>query len=386
VRIKDVRCYPIRLEVSPQYVIKTTLGVHSSSNYVLVAIECSDGTIGWGEATVVPIWSGETQASALSIITELFTPLLLGRDPFDIEAIMQAIDASIIDNPFTKAAVEMALFDVMGKSLGLPIYKLLGGSANTSPIPIKFSIGAREPEDAARVAAEKVAEGFTALKVKVGTGLTNDLERVRLVREAIGPDTRLNLDVNGGWGVKESIRCIPLFYEFDLEYVEQPTPRHDIDGLAQVRQNVEIPIMADESVFTVNQALDVIRKDAADIISVYPGKNGGILKTRAICKMAGAAGIACHIGSNLEWDIATSAMIQTTVCTPNIEISKFPVDILGPLYYETRLASSPVRLEGGLAYLPEGNGLGLQIDEAQLRELSHSSAGNSASVIGAGRS
>jgi L-alanine-DL-glutamate epimerase-like enolase superfamily enzyme len=344
-RITDIRCYPVNLAVNPQYVIKTTLGVHSSSHYVFVAIECSDGTIGWGEATVVPIWSGETQAGAMSIIGEIFAPLLRGKDPFDIEAIMQALDASVIDNIFTKAAVEMALFDAMGKSLGMPVYKLLGGKANPSPIPIKFSIGARSPEDSARIAAEKVAEGFQAIKVKVGTGLEQDLERVRLVREAIGSDILLNLDVNGGWGVKESIRAIPRFYEFDLEYVEQPTPRYDIDGLAQVRKAVEVPIMADESVFTVHQAMQVIRKEAADIISVYPGKNGGMLKTRLICKMAEAAGIACHMGSNLEWDIATSAMIHLAVCTANIKSDQFPVDILGPLYYEPRLNSSPVRLK-----------------------------------------
>lgn len=369
-RITNVRCYPVHLTVNPEYVIKTTLGVHSSSDYVFVALECSDGTVGWGEATVVPIWSGETQAGAMSLICDVFGPLLRGHDPFDVEAIMQQIDAAVIDNIFTKAAVEMALFDAMGKCVGMPVYKLLGGKANPHPIPIKFSIGARSPEDAARIAADKVAEGFRAIKVKVGTGIERDIERVRLVRDAIGPDILLNLDVNGGWGVKESIRAIPRFYEFDVEYVEQPTTRFDIDGLAQVRKAVEIPIMADESVFTVEQAMQVIRKDAADIISVYPGKNGGLLKSRLICKMAESAGIACHIGSNLEWDIATSAMIQLAVCTANIKSQQFPVDILGPLYYETRLTSSPVRLEGGFAYLPSGAGLGLQIDEQSIRELS----------------
>jgi muconate cycloisomerase len=171
--------------------------------------------------------------------------------------------------------------------------------------------------------------------------------------------------------VKESIRRIPRFCEFDLEYVEQPTARWDIDGLAEVRAAVDVPIMADESVFTVEQAMLVIRKHAADLISVYPGKNGGMLNSRLICKMAETAGIACHIGSNLEWDIATSAMCHLAVSTTNIKVNEFPVDILGPLYYTTRLAGCPVLFKDGYVHLPEGPGLGLDFDVSVIEDLSN---------------
>jgi len=368
-RITDVRLYPVNFAVSPEFVIQTTLGVHSSSHYVLICIECSDGTLGWGEATVVPIWSGETQSSAMSILTDIFIPLLRGRDPFDVEQIMADLDAAIVGNTFTKAAVEMALLDAMGKHLNVPVYKLLGGESNPLRFPIKFSIGTREPEDAAGIAAEKVAKGFTAIKIKVGTNLDKDLLRVKLVREAIGPDTLLNLDVNGGWSAKEAIHHIPLFYKYNVEYVEQPTPREDIDAMAEVRARVDIPIMADESVFTIAQAYQVIKKNAADVISIYPGKNGGLLKSKFISQMAAAAGISCHIGSNLEWDIATSAMCQLAVCSSNIKIANYPPDILGPLYYKDRL-QSPVNFSGGCVSVPEGPGLGLIIDEDELVRFS----------------
>jgi muconate cycloisomerase len=282
---------------------------------------------------------------------------------------MAEIEASAADNGFTKAAVEMALLDIIGKVLNVPIYKFLGGQSNPLRLPIKFSIGTREPEDAAQIAAGKVAEGFGAIKIKVGTNLEKDLVRAELVREAIGPDIMLNVDVNGGWTAKEAVRYIPKFYKYDIAYVEQPTPRHDIDALAEVRARVDIPIMADESVFTVQQAYEVIKKNAADLISIYPGKNGGILKSRAICQMAAAAGISCHIGSNLEWDIATSAMCQLAVSCSNIKVTAFPPDILGPLYYETRL-TDPVVFEGGHVNLPAGPGLGLQINEQEIEELS----------------
>src|SRR5690606_22551232 len=131
-----------------------------------------------------------------------------GRDTFDIDAIVQSVNTSVVDNTFTKSAVEMALLDLQGKLLDIPVYKMLGGNVNSTRIPIKFSIGLRTPENAAAIAAEKVAQGFQAIKVKVGTDLTTDLERVRLVREAIGADTKLNIDVNGGWTVKQSMQYI----------------------------------------------------------------------------------------------------------------------------------------------------------------------------------
>lgn len=368
-RIKDVRLYPVSFAVKPEFVIQTTLGVHSSSHYVMLAIECSDGTIGWGEATVVPIWSGETQASAMACLSEIIIPALLGRDAFDVEQIMADIDKILVGNAFTKAAVEMALLDAIGKHLQIPLYKYLGGAANPLRFPIKFSIGTREPEDAAQIAQDKVKEGFQAIKVKVGTNLKKDLIRVRLVREAIGPNVLLNLDVNGGWSTKEAIRNIPKFYKYDVEYVEQPTRREDIDALAEVRSAVDIPIMADESAFTVDQAFEIIRKKAADVISIYPGKNGGILKSKLISQMAASAGIDCHIGSNLEWDIATSAMCQVAACCCNVTLGSYPPDILGPLYYSEH-PSNAVEFSGGQVSVPSGPGLGLDINEAEIAALS----------------
>lgn len=368
-KISEVKLYPVNFRVKPEFVIQTTLGTHSTSHYVLVAIKCNDGTVGWGEATVVPIWSGETQGSALSVLREIITPILVGRNAFDVECIMRDIDTMLVGNGFTKAAVEMALLDCIGRHLKIPLYQYLGGESNPLRFPIKFSIGTREPEDAAQIACNKVQEGFTAIKVKVGTNLKKDLQRVRLVRESIGPNVKLNLDVNGGWSSKDAIRNIPLFYQYNIDYVEQPTPRGDVTAMAEVRARIDVPIMADESVFTVEQASEVIRRNAADIISIYPGKNGGILKSRLISQMAATSGISCHIGSNLEWDIATSAMCHLAVSCSNVHISGFPPDILGPLYYQSRL-SKPVNFSNGMVTTPFGYGLGLDISEDEIEAIS----------------
>ncbi len=343
----------------------SSAGKHAESRFVILALETEAGIVGWGEASVVPLWSGESQGGANSLIKDYFQGLLLGRDPHEYQSIAYEMDALAWANHFTKAAVEMALLDLVGKAENKPIHQLLGGTQSIERIPIKFSIGLREPDDAARIAAQKVREGFTALKIKVGPDHDNDISRARAVREA-APNVKFNIDVNGGWSVEQALREIPRYAEFNLEYVEQPTPRWDIEAMAKVRAGSDLPIMADESVFAIWEADEVITKHAADLISIYPGKNGGLLKAREICRRAEDAGIGCHLGSNLEWDIGTAAMCHLTSACKNVQISRFPVDILGPLYYSEHPRNKAVRFENGHVYVPEGPGLGLEIDEQQI--------------------
>jgi muconate cycloisomerase len=285
---------------------------------------------------------------------------------------------SIPENPFTKAAIEMALVDLAGKSLGEPLYKLLAPGKSTREIPIKFSIGLREPEDAASIAREKVRQGFRAIKVKVGPDPERDFARTAAVRNAIGPELQLTIDVNGGWSAEQAIQEIPRYNELGVEYVEQPTPRWNIEAMAEVRKRSSLPIMADESVFSPWQAAQVIARRAADIISIYPGKNGGILRAMDIAGQAAVAGVACHIGSNLEWDIGTAAMCHLACACSNVDAERYPVDILGPLYYEVR-PQKPLSLEEGKVTVPVLPGLGVEIEKSEIENLSREStrsAGN----------
>lgn len=370
-KITQIRTFPFTLPVRREFYIVSSAGAHPVSRYVLVAIETDAALTGWGEATVVPLWSGESQGGAVALIQDYFAPMLIGRDPLEYEALLNAMDV-VVDNPFTKAAVEMALLDLVGQAQNRPVYELLGGVKNALNIPVKFSIGLRAPADAARIAADKVKAGFTAIKLKVGPDPEEDLRRVAAVREAIGPQVYLNIDVNGGWTVEQAIREIPRYKNFNLKYVEQPTPRWDIEGLAAVRKASPLPIMADESVFAVWQAEQVIAKHAADLISIYPGKNGGILKAQKICRLAAEAGIGCHIGSNLEWDIGTAAMTHLAAASANVLVEKFPVDILGPLYYDVHPRRSPSRFHQGHVAVPTAPGLGVEMTVAEAEALAKS--------------
>jgi len=370
-RITNVHAWPVTFTVKPEFYIVSSAGAHAISRYVLVAIETDAGLTGWGEATVVPQWSGETQGGAEAMIHDYFAPMLTGQDPQNYLSILEKLD-SIIDNPFTKAAIEMALLDIVGKMRQEPIYKLLGGPANPLQIPIKFSIGLREPEEAATIASQKVKEGFTAIKLKVGPSPETDLARVQAVREAVGPNIKLNIDVNGGWSVEQAIAEIPRYEKFKLEYVEQPTPRWDINGLAEVRAATGVSIMADEAVFAMWQADLVLKNKAADLISIYPGKNGGLLKAQSICRKAADFGVACHLGSNLEWHIGTAAMCHLAASCSNVPVDRFPVDILGPLYYSVRPRNGGIQFHEGKVIVPDAPGLGMEIDCEQIRKLSNS--------------
>jgi muconate cycloisomerase len=365
-KITRVRTFPITLIVRPEFFIVSSAGAHPISRYLLIAIETDEGLTGWGEASVVPVWSGETQGGASALVEDYFAPMLAGRDPQEYEPILREMD-TIIDNPFTKAAVEMALLDLVCKKEKRPVFELLGGLKNSLQIPIKFSIGLRTPGDTAKIALGKVKEGFSAIKIKVGPDPETDLRRVEAVREAVGPDIRLIVDVNGGWSVPQAIREIPRYEKFNLEYIEQPTPRWDIEGMAKVRAASKVPIMADESVFTIWQAEQVIAKRAADLISIYPGKNGGILKSQQICNLAEKAGIGCHLGSNLEWDIGSAAMCHLAAACANVQMARFPVDILGPLYYAIHPRVQPLQFNNGCVSVPTGAGLGIQmtVEEAE---------------------
>lgn len=353
--------------IRPELAIVSSLGAHIVGQYVLVTIVDDSGQAGLGEASVTSVWSGETQAGAIALIRDVFQPLLLGADPFDAEWIMHRLERAAFGNSFAKAAVEMALLDLQGRILNVPACKLLGGrehsDANRPGIRLKFVVGAVEPALAAQRAHAMVQRGWKAIKVKVGRDGDPriDVDRLGAVREAIGPDVWLSVDANGGYSVSQAIWAARELEKCNVVLFEQPTRRGDHRAMALVRSRSGIPIMADESVFTPHDALELIRCQAADVMSIYPGKHGGVRATQEIAKIAEAAGIPCTIGSNLEREVATAAMAHVTVATANIQCERFPGDLIGPVYYEEPLTEEPLRYQADRLWLPEGPGLGIRM-------------------------
>ena len=361
-----VTAEPMFGRVRPDVAIISSLGEHLVGNYVLVRIADSSGHVGLGEASVTSVWSGDTQTGTLAMVREVFAPLVVGAEASDVDWIMRRLDRAAFANSFAKAAIEMALLDLHGKQLGVPVYQLLGGrdaaiGEADRGVRLKFVIGKVEPRVAAERAAGMVRLGWRAIKVKVGHDPAADVERLRAVRDAIGAETFLSVDANGGYSVDQAVWAAARFEQLGVALFEQPTRRGDHRAMAAVRQKCGLPIMADESVFTPLDALEIIRHDAADVLSLYPGKHGGIRNTQAIARLAEAAGVICTIGSNLEREIATAAMAHVTVATPNIQCERFPGDLIGPLYFEHPFTAEPLRYAADRLFTPTAPGLGVAL-------------------------
>jgi L-alanine-DL-glutamate epimerase-like enolase superfamily enzyme len=367
-RITQVEAIPVRVPLKAGMVTKTAHGDHHTSDYVIVRVHTDAGLTGLGEATVSALWSGETSKSCVAAIDDLIGPALVGADPTRITAIRKRMDFLIKLNPFTKAAVEMALWDLAGKVLEVPVYQLLGGTVRDI-IPTKLMIGAFDIPHVRSLAEKFLGWGARCLKVKVGLDLPGDIARVQAVRDVAGPDVPITIDANCGWNVTTARIALDQLRRFNLLIAEQPIPPGDTEAMAALRVAGGPPIMADESVFTLGDAWGVLRAHAADVISVYPGKNGGITAAIEIAHVAESAGVPCHMGSNLELGIGSAAMLHVACAIKNIESETYPADILGPHYHESDLLAEPLALPFDGAPVPRGPGLGVELSEDQLRQF-----------------
>jgi muconate cycloisomerase len=366
-KITRVETFLVSVPLKAGMTMKTAHGEHVMSRYVVLRISTDAGIIGLGEATVGPRWNGENATGCKAVIDEFLAPLLIGADPLDRNRIRAQIDEEIKLHPFAKAAIEMALWDIAGKWFKVPIYQLLGGAIRKK-VPIKLVVGGFPPTPAANLAQRFVGEGTRHVKIKVGIEPKEDLERLRAIRKVVGPDIWLSIDGNGGWSLSTAKQMLPHLEELDIRLIEQPIPPGDPIALADLRSRTRIPIMADESAFNLTEAWTVAAAGGADVISVYPGKNGGIVPAWEIANLAKAAGLSCHMGSNLELGIATAAMLHLAAACATIDCETYPADILGPLYHQWDIIREPLQLGPPVALVPEGPGLGVELDDKKLEQ------------------
>jgi L-Ala-D/L-Glu epimerase len=360
-RITAIETYPVRLPLKPERRMISALGKHDVSNFVLVRIRTDAGIEGVGEATVTPNWSGETPESAQALIQHYLAPVLIGCDPRDIAEIDRRMTVVSFYNWFAKAAVEMACWDIAGRAVGKPVYDLLGGPCRPLTIRNRFSIGAYAPEVAAQRAIERVAVGFDTIKVKTGTDPAVDVARVRAVHKAIGPNIALMIDANGGWTLDQAIWSLQQLSDIELTLVEQPLQRGDYRGLKELKAKTGCKILADESCFDEIEARELLEQQACDVLSLYPGKNGGIARMQRIAALAAEYHVPCSIGSNLEWDVGAAAMLHAIIASPNMQVDRYPGDCLGPFYHEVSIAKTPLTITGPFSSLSTRPGLGIDV-------------------------
>jgi L-alanine-DL-glutamate epimerase-like enolase superfamily enzyme len=361
-RITALETIPVSVPLDPGRMITSARGAHDTSPYLLLRVHTDEGLVGLGEVSCTPRWSGEDSVTAAHVIERHLAPALVGEDPCAVERLTRILEGALVGHHFTKAAVEMALWDLAGKAAGLPVYRLLGGPTRER-VRTKFSISGRDPERVAAIASWALEQGFTAMKVKVANGtLAGDLERVATVRSVIGPNVKLGVDANGGWSRAAARVAVERLVEHDIAFVEQPLAPSDLVGMAELRARSPIVIMADDAVGTPEDALDVVRAEAADVLSLYVGMAGGIGPARRAAAIALAAGAGWTIGSNLELGIGLAAHAHFAVSTPGLADDIVPCDIISSFYYPELLLTEPLPIEAGWASPPAGPGLGVELD------------------------
>jgi len=357
-KISSIETIPIRIPFLEPF--KVTYGALSGSDHVIVRIHTNEGLVGLGDASPLTFFTGETQASAMAAVSELLSPLLVGEDPLEVERLIDKMD-KVAGNHSAKSAIDQALHDLAGKFLETPVYNLLGGRYRDR-VQVSTGIGIKEPEAMAKDVVWVKEQGFHTVKIKIGLEPTKDVERVRAVREAVGDDMEIRVDANAGYDSKTAIRVIGCIEKYRPQYVEQPVAEHAIKDMAMVRRSVNVPIMADESVFSPQDALEIVKMEAADIIGVKFSKCGGIWKAKRIAAIADSAGLPCVMISAFESGIGLAANAQVAASTRNMglpcELAMWTIHKHDP--------TKGLEVEGEHIKLTNRPGLGVTFETARL--------------------
>jgi o-succinylbenzoate synthase len=293
-----------------------SLGTSCKSEEVVVKVVDGNGLEGLGEASPSKMILGETQETIISALNVIL-PNLIGSEPEMLENISYLIENSIYRNSSAKASVDIALHDLVSRKHKLPLFKYLGGYSNK--VLTDITIGIKPIEEAIKEAKELLEQKVRIIKVKVGSeNLEEDISRLKAIREAVGNEIKIFVDANQAWSERRAVYAINKMQRYEIELVEQPVRAKDIDGLSFVRHNSPVPIMADESVHSPEDAIEVVKKDAADLINIKLMKSGGIRNARKIATISEAVGIKNIVGCMMESAISIAAAVHFACSTRNV--------------------------------------------------------------------
>ncbi len=362
-KITDVEIYYFDIALIEPFTI--ALGTVTDANGVLIRIVTDSGIIGIGESCPFQPVTGDTQQTNIDVARDLRV-MFKGKDPLAIESLNQLFGMYTHSNPGITAAFDMALYDILGKVAGLPVFRLLGGDKQTFETDV--TLGFDTPEKMVAKATARLAAGFRTLKVKIGHDPDTDVAMLQSLREAIGYDHAIRLDANQGYSVPQAIHALRQMERFKIQYCEQPVVRSDISGLRQVREASPIPIMADEALFFPTDAVRLITADACDYFNIKLMKAGGISNALQISTIADAANVRCMLGCMLESRIGLTAAAHVHGARRNIHYA----DLDGYLWHSwhsTDPVIGGITIREGMVTIPEEPGLGVDIDPAFLKTL-----------------
>ncbi len=378
--ITRIETIPIALPVRREWRWRGLQG--DLGRWVIIRAYAKNGLVGLGEATPLPDWggdfnryAGETPATVCHVVNDLLAPVVVGTDPFDVESTLVAMDQVVRGHLYAKAAVEIALFDLQGKVTGQPLYRLLGGRFRKG-VAIAHMIGIMERTEAVQEAIAAFDDGCRAFQIK-GTGEPQrDLEVVAAIREALGSQVDLRFDVNQGYrhlGSKRALQASRDLVKAGIDLLEQPT--EGWGEMAELRQGIDIPVIADESAWQPADIIEIARAGAADAISIYIAKAGGVSRARRVAILAEAYGLPADVNGSLESGVGNAANVHFATALPAVSLAcVIPVSApagmgaarMAGRYYADDVITEPFLFSEGRLFPPEGPGLGVEIDESKL--------------------
>ncbi len=352
-KITKVSIKQIKLPLKQPF--KIALGTDYEYVGVVIRIETDEGIIGLGEASPSSRITGETIGTVVDIIESKIKPLLIGKNPLNIERIMDEINSAILHNPSAKCAVDIALYDILSKYAKLPLCKLLGGFKEE--IVTSVTVGIKGVKDTVLETIELVEQGAKIIKIKIGLDPVEDIEKIRAMREEIGYDIKIRIDANQGYEPREVIKVLNEIEQYEIEFVEQPVAYWDIQGLIQVKESVGIPVMVDESLLSSYDAINLIKAEACDIFNIKLMKAGGIREAIKISNIAESAGISCMLGCMVETRIGVGAATHLALALKNIKYA----DLDGHLFLKKDIVEGGVITEDGINRVTSKEGVGVKL-------------------------
>ena len=352
-KISSIETWSLRMPLAEPYTIAYETVDDAVNNFI--RIETNQGIVGFGCAAPDLAVTGETDETVSQAVKGPIGDILKGTDPLRIALHMEKLKKQLAGAPAALAMVDMALYDILGKKAGLPLWKLLGGFRNH--IKTSVTIGILPVDQTVELAREWKLKGFMSLKIKGGIELESDIERVLKVRQTVGKDMELRFDANQGYSVAQSLEFVERTKKAKLELLEQPTPKHQLELLEKVTRDATIPVMADESLMNLRDAFRLARRELVDMVNVKLMKVGGIMESLHINSVARAAGLEVMVGCMDESALAISAGLHFALARPNVAYA----DLDGHLDLLDDPAAGAVILKKGELYPTDDAGLGFNL-------------------------
>ncbi len=359
-KIVDVNIRELKVPLKHAYALSKAYGVQTTTCNIVVEIVTDNGVSGWGECDPWAEFTGDTGETVISLLKGIIGPRLIGMDPTDIMAIHALMDSSLRGNHTAKACIDVACYDILGKTYGAPVYKFIGGKLRDS-VKCFWAVGGGTADETAKAVADVKARGFYGCMIKVGNNYRIDAERTLAAREAVGDAFPLIADANQGWDVRTAILYGRAVEKVNLLFLEQPVKYTDINGLAKIRQSVSMPISADESVTTIQDAEQLVRFAACDYFSVKVSKNGGIAPMKRICDFAADAGVDVFFNSMHEEGITQSASLHVA-CTVSNLLAETGHSFFSTMRLDGDITDFKYWTEDGVTKLRNRPGLGFEIN------------------------